>query len=187
MTIRTIVFSIAFLVPLAASAQAPKSVEVINDPLAVEVTNLPAVQDVNVLSSATGGCEVKTFQLVGFTSTLYTGNLGGVLGSTEKCQREFSGSRMCTSEEVQATTNLPSHIPDFSWVDPFEGILGRGSCAGDLIIDEVEIVTRQWTCDLLGAPCRFDPSSGATLESTGARFPTLCSEEKPIACCALMP
>jgi hypothetical protein len=186
MTIRTIVLSIAFLVPLAAYAQAPKRVEVINDPLVVEVTNLPAVQDVNVVAGATGGCEVKTIQLIGFTSTFSTGNLGGVLGSTLKCQQEFPLSRMCTFEEIQKSTNLPAvgQYPDFAWMEPISG-----SCSGDHIINGVER-TIQWTCDdLEGAPCRFPGATGRAFESTGSlnNIEIPCSEQIPIACCALVP
>jgi hypothetical protein len=187
----TLLTALAF--PLAALAQSVKQVEVTNLPAvqdvtgAVEVTNLPDVQDVNIVGGAGSSCEVKTLQLVGFTSTLYTGNLGGVWGSTQKCQLEFPGSRMCTTEEAQTTVNLPTNIPQFSWIDPFEGIQGRGSCAGDLFIGGVDIATRPWTCDLLEAPCRFDPSWGATLESNGARLPMLCNVEQPIACCGPVP
>ena len=96
-------------VPFAAYAQAPKQ---------VEVTNLPDVQDVSIVNGAASSCEVKTFQLVGFTSTVYTGNLGGILGSTQKCQLDFPGSRMCAFEEIQKTTSTPS-IPNplsASWI-----------------------------------------------------------------------
>ena len=84
---RTLVLIGVLLVPLVtggfASADPPIG--------QVEVTNLPDVQDVNIVDGGTNSCEVKTFQLVGFTSTAYTGNLGGVFGSTQKCQLEFSG------------------------------------------------------------------------------------------------
>src|SRR3990170_4368179 len=83
--------------PLIAIAQkgTTKGVVVLNfpDPQnvtgAVEVTNLPDVQDVNIVNGSTGSCEVKRVRLIGFTSTTYTGNLGGILGSTRKCQVEF--------------------------------------------------------------------------------------------------
>ena len=67
----------ALIVPLAAYAQAPKLVEVINDPLAVEVVN-PAPPSPPV-----------RWQLVGFTSATYTGAMGGHFGVTQKCQLEF--------------------------------------------------------------------------------------------------
>jgi hypothetical protein len=177
----------ALLVPLAAHAQAPKQVEVINDPLVVEVTNLPPVQDVNIVDGATGGCEVKTFQLVGFTSTLYTGNLGGIFGSTQKCQLDFPGSRMCAFEEIQKTTDVPDQIADFAWMEP----ASTTSCVGSIIIDESEKGMRQWSCNALDAPCRAVAVQefGISFESTGStgglRLP--CSVEQPIACCALAP
>ncbi len=49
------------------------------------------------------------FQLVGFTSTTFTGG-EGVLGFTLACQVEFVGSRMCTSGEVMNTINVPSDL-----------------------------------------------------------------------------
>ena len=176
----------ALVIPLTAHAQAPKRVEVINDPLAVEVTNLPSVQDVNILSSATGGCEVKTFQLVGFTTTLYTGNLGGALGSTQKCQLDFPGSRMCTQEEIQNTTKLPDVIADFAWMEPLSP-----SCQGSLIINELEVANLRWSCNDLDAPCRTPTGQnlGQSFESTGSSttFKLPCGIEQPIACCALVP
>ena len=91
------------IVPLAANAQAPKQVEVINDPLAVEVVN-PAPPSPPV-----------RWQLVGFTSAIYTGAMGGHSGVTQKCQLEFSNSRMCSLEEVATTTSIPSSLVGAAW------------------------------------------------------------------------
>jgi hypothetical protein len=117
---RLFLLALAVIVPLAAHAQAPKQVEVINDPLAVEVVNEPAA------------CEVREIQLVGFT-TPYTGNLGGILGATRKCSDEFPDSRMCEIDEIRQSTRLPNVIPPLAWMTP----LG-GGCPGDQIIDGVE-------------------------------------------------
>ncbi len=62
----------ALIIPLTAHAQAPKKVEVINLPLAVEVVN-PAPAS-----------PPARFQLVGFTSATYTGAMGGHFGVTQK-------------------------------------------------------------------------------------------------------
>jgi hypothetical protein len=112
----------ALIVPLAAYAQAPKQIEVINDPLVVEVTNLPPVQDV------TGTVEVTNlptpmaaarYQLVGFTSLTFDGGQG-IRTYTQACQSDFTlAARMCTSEEVLNTIHWPN-VPAATrgWVRP---------------------------------------------------------------------
>ncbi|GAG53354.1 unnamed protein product, partial [marine sediment metagenome] len=80
-------------VPVAAFAPPVKQVEVTNLPAvqevtgAVEVTNLPSVQDVNVVNAPSPNSATR-FQLVGFTTQTYTGNMGGYFGVTLKCQLE---------------------------------------------------------------------------------------------------
>ena len=53
------------LVPLLAAAKKP---------IPVKVTNLPEVQDVNVVNAPTAPPACSRIQLVGFTSETYTGN-----------------------------------------------------------------------------------------------------------------
>ena len=62
----------------------------------VEVTNLPEVQDVYV-TNPPGAAPPAGFQLVGFTSATYTGDMGGNFGVAKKCQLEFPNSRMCSA------------------------------------------------------------------------------------------
>lgn len=140
-----------------AFAQAPKQVEVINDPLAVEVVNptLPSPS--------------AHFQLVGFTSTTYTGNMGGFFGVTQKCQLEFANSRMCTNIEVEQTTSIPSGLAGNAWVN--EGINSGG---------------------LAGANCRNwlveESSAGTSVNAQGTPAGNVqCTVPIPIACCALVP
>ena len=77
----------ALIVPFAAYAQAPKPVEVINDPLAVEVVN-PAPPSPPV-----------RWQLVGFTAATMVGTVGP-LGMARVCAAEFASSRTCSSAEI---------------------------------------------------------------------------------------
>ncbi len=80
-----------FAYSVTATAQPVKRVEVVNlpDPQnvtgSVEVTNLPAVQDVNVTNAPAG--PPSRFQLVGFTAATFTGD-SGFFAFTLACQAE---------------------------------------------------------------------------------------------------
>ncbi len=149
----------ALIVPLAAHAQAPKKVEVINDPLAVEVVNpvypRPPVR----------------WQLVGFTSATYTGDMGGHFGVMQKCELEFPNSRMCTTLEAQQTTTIPAGLTGEAWVNPgiadFSGLVNR-NCS-------------YWT--------HIGGGTGRTISATGGVGSDDCliAHEQSIACCALVP
>ncbi|MCK5364515.1 MAG: hypothetical protein KAR22_16180, partial [Gammaproteobacteria bacterium] len=95
------------------TAQPVKRVEVVNlpDPQnvtgSVEVTNLPAVQDVNVTNAPAG--PPSRFQLVGFTTAALPGD-SGLFAFTLACQAEFFGSRICTSREVFETVDVPTGL-----------------------------------------------------------------------------
>ena len=98
------------LAPLAVLAQTPKDVNVLNfpDPQnvtgAVEVTNDPlSVEVVN----PSPPMPASRFQLVGFTSAMFTGGQG-ILGFALACQEEFAGSRMCSTIEVVETVDVPN-------------------------------------------------------------------------------
>jgi hypothetical protein len=128
-----VVLFVLFSIP--ALAQAPKEVVITNTPLPVQ-------------------CESPgAFGLVGFTSILYTGNLGGALGATRKCQLEFPNSRMCTLEEIQKSLKLPEVIAAFAWMEPTSA-----SCHGTLVVDEQEVANLRWSCNDGDVPCR--PATG---------------------------
>jgi hypothetical protein len=116
---RFVLVSFVFLcLGSAASAQSIKE---------VEVTNLPEVQDVNVTNTPlpVTVAPPARFQLVGFTSATYNGDMGGHFGVTRKCQIEFPNSRMCSLEEVAATTAIPDEILGGARLDSLS--LGRRS------------------------------------------------------------
>ena len=171
----------ALIVPLAAHAQAPKQVEVINDPLAVEVVN-PAPPSPPV-----------RWQLVGFTSTSYTGDTG-VLAFTVACQAEFeAGSRMCTSEEVLNTVTVPTALSGSAWVrpvyQPFNAEEDSTSTVTTRVLDASGRIAGSTV--LRGLSCTgWSDGGGTGLSVDGSgRFLTTnnCDDPHPVACCALVP
>ena len=180
-------------VPIAAQAQAPKQVEVINDPLPVEVTNPVTIVDpvavditeplaVEVVNPAPPSPHLRWH--VGFTSATYTGDMGGHFGVRQKCQLEFPNSHMCSTEEV-AAPSIPSPLVGNAWVlvlsegephpwpprwnfaaHPLQ--LCAGNCNG----------WRSASNDCDGTVINAD-------RSQKDRFS--CGGEHPIACCALVP
>lgn len=161
----------ALIVPLAAHAQAaPKQVEVVNDPLVVEVVN-PAPP-----------APPARFQLVGFTSATMLGN-AGVLSLTLACQQEFNGSRMCNSVEVIETVMVPSGLTGNAWVRPFFVPFQQVSTSSSpgTGLDASGIVGQAIEFSCVG-------SRGFAVTATGIFISSqFCSDPRPVACCALMP
>ncbi len=137
------------LVTSVSHAQPPKEVVVINEPLIVEVVN-PALPSAPV-----------RWQLVGFTSATYTGDMGGVFGATQKCQLEFPNSRVCSIEEVGATTSIPPTLTGEAWIN-------RG-CGG-------------WTTTFVGNGSEVVTTIGEEVYANDR-----CSTAHSIACCAQVP
>ena len=178
-----IVLLAAVLVSFQASAQSTKPVEVVNfpDPQkvagAVEVTNLPEVQDVNVVGGPASSCEVKRFQLVGYTVVTTTGAMGGPWGASAMCQAKFPGSRMRVWTEAVETPTPPAIRPPLAWMN-FEGdLFGRGQVE----IGEVSYSCSAWTS------VRPDGGSvdvGIAVTDQALRVSSSCDADLPIACCA---
>jgi hypothetical protein len=162
----------------AQSTKGPtKPVAVVNfpDPQnvagSVAVTNLPAVQDVNVTNElvTVNAAPAARYQLVGFTTTALAGN-AGVLGFTRACQNEFAGSRMCTSLEVMESVILPDGLSGEAWVRPHfvistsTGVDASGIRGGV----GIELTCRGWRSFV----------SSVNLASGG------CDTARAIACCA---
>ena len=152
----------ALIVPLAAHAQAPKQVEVINDPLAVEVVN-PAPPSPPV-----------RWQLVGFTAATMVGTVGP-LEIARVCAAEFAGSRTCTSAEILDTTDPPV-VNGEAWVRP-AFLFGLGTTPLDA--SGVREHYLDYSCNSGAFALRVDAAGG---------FRTApCSEPRAVACCALVP
>ena len=165
---------VLLFVPLSSVAQQTKPVEVTNFPAVqdVEVLNLPAVQDVNVVNAPpTSTSRASRFQLVGFTSASYTGDMGGHFGVTRKCQLEFAESRMCTFEEVAATTSIPDGLAGDAWAHPSGG--------GRVLLDALITKSGLANCDVW----KDDTGRGrsVTADGTGSDQQTLCSVAQPVA------
>jgi len=169
----------------------PKGVVVTNFPNpqnvtgSVTVTNLPAVQDVHVVNAQPPAqCGAPpSFQLVGFTRAVFTGDLGGPFGANQKCQAEFPGSRICDYSEVRSTVIVPSGLAGLAWLnldggqtqcqDWTNGVIGGGSGPTRLASNGTLVVPIPGCVPACTPP---QPSS-----------PSFCSEQNSIACCAPLP
>lgn len=189
---------LACLIALTLSLEAlaeppPRRVVVTNFPNpqnvagAVEVTNLPAVQDVNVVNTPPSGS--ARFQLVGFTAAQFNG-AQGVLGFTLACQQEFPRSRMCSSLEILETTTVPSGLVGDAWVRPSpEGLGGAWSdVSGAGPASPADLTCRGWS---LATP--MTQPGGLVVDAAGrfsvGTYPTgpYCDTPHSVACCALVP
>jgi hypothetical protein len=148
---------------------------------AVQVTNLPAVQEV------VGAVEVTNlpaasaparFQLVGFTSATYTGAMGGPFGVTQKCQIEFPNSRMCSVEEVILTTTIPSGLTGTAWVH---------LPADDRQAVQASVEPWPYFFNCNGYSEESDSSIGVVVDINGLANQPHCIDVHRIACCALVP
>jgi len=170
----------------AQTAPPVSEVEVINEPLEVVVVNPPPA------------IPPPRWQLVGFTSATYTGAMGGHFGVTQKCQIEFPNSRMCSVEEVVATTTVPTGLSGEPWVHKVIN-------AGGGVIFNVNLHLHDENCSGWRSHVRISssgtaiPIGGQFIESDGTlplSGPSIggvpaqyhnCTESHPIACCALVP
>lgn len=112
------------------------------------------------------------FQLVGFTTATYDGNLGGPFGFTQSCQAEFPGSRWCTHDEIEQTTTIPPDLVGEAWVGGASEVIACG-------ISPTECGCQGWTT---AAGNGFVVDAGGRTASMRA-----CQENLSLACCALRP
>jgi hypothetical protein len=120
------------------------------------------------------------YELVGFTTATFDGD-EGFFGFHFACQADFSGSRMCNSEEVIGTVNIPGALPDRAWVNPSaveserdpSGRLARGCLGGGLSTPDFG----RWVSVESGA-------TGLTVDALGKFSLNECAEFHHVACCA---
>ena len=164
---RVVMVSILGLViaPFVAQAQVIKE---------VVVTNLPAVQDVHVVNQSPSTPQGGTVQIIGVTTEVYTGDLGGPWGATEKCDEEFSGTRMCSLGEARRSLPPFPVIPaQGAWTDP------------DLNISNFNINSR--TCGDWTSSVETSSNLGIVTIPNGAFRSLGCHLSAPIACCGPVP
>ena len=152
-----------------ASAGAPRHPKL---PKQVEVINLPEVQAVEVINP-TSPAILPRFQLVGFTSAVYDGKLGGFFGAALKCQQEFPESRLCHISEAVETTEIPTGLSGLAWVEFSTD--GQGSCRG-------------WNSNLATSrTVRVLANDGSSVNSETLTRMAHCGQSLYLACCALVP
>lgn len=139
-------------------------------------------------TSAAQTCS-KQFQLVGFSSRAVSGN-AGLFEMTRACQESFEASRVCTSEEVMSTVEIPELSAQNAWVRPSFKPIGTGGPAsladasGSASVDAGaealpgDLSCRGWT--------RTNDYSGLTVNDDGGFQPQVCGASRPVACCALI-
>ena len=150
------------IIPLAALAQSVKE---------VEVTNLPAIQDVHVVNQPASTPSCGPIEIVGVTVAAYAGDLGGPWGASEKCNAEFPGTRMCTLAEARySRAPFPAIPAPGAWTDPT--ILGPDARVRD---------------DTCGEWTRTDDENslvrGRITTPAGGQISSPCNLTLSIACC----
>lgn len=128
--------------------------------------------------------EVRTFQLVGFTSAALTGD-SGLFGLTLACQAEFPGSRICTSREILETVEVPTGLSGDAWVQPLvmagrtrEAVDVSGASAGSSMTCGGVRPSPTWSVGFGFG--RF----GLTVDSSGGFVVRECGTARSVACCA---
>jgi hypothetical protein len=187
-------FSVALLtalfVPPAAFAQPVKQVEVTNLPAVqqvtgtVEVTNdvanpVEIIGEVSVTNLHTPTAE-RRYQLVGFTTAMVLAT-EGPFGFTRACGAEFLSSRWCTSAEILDTVNLPA-LSGEAWV--------RGIYVGHSISSWVLDVASGFGNSAAYFTCgdwKGTAGRGFTVSATGTFGIMGCTGPRSVACCAPVP
>jgi hypothetical protein len=145
------------------------------EPVAVEIAE---PLEVEVVNPAPPSPPVR-WQLVGFTSATYTGAMGGNFGVTQKCQLEFPNSRMCSQEEVAATTSIPSGLVGSAWAHHRD--------LGAIFTADFSVSAANCTGWTDGIDLSGNNRIRVRANGNPENLTTNCTVENPIACCALVP
>ncbi|MDP2275536.1 MAG: hypothetical protein Q8K32_32610 [Archangium sp.] len=116
-------------------------------------------------------------EFAGFTSTTYTGDLGGLPGANNKCATEFAGASLCTRADYDLANTGAAAPASGAWIDFARGTDGtrsNGSCyyGG---------TNEPWSYG--GAFSSNGGQLGAMVTSYGKHTTATCNLTKPIACC----
>ena len=117
--------------------------------------------------------------LVGFTTALYTGNLGGWTGANQKCDAEFSGSFFCSYTDVMQTETPLAPGGTGAWVDYYRNsspTFVRGTSFSDTCAISPG---GTWQTNVAST----SSTAGYTLNDTGNIVRASCAGSRPLACC----
>lgn len=126
----------------------------------------------------------KAFQLVGFSSSTFTGSAGLLLMS-RSCSIQYPASRMCSTTEVAQTAVFPEvGLPpsSYAWVrsDKVSAAVA-GQFSNTLVIDAVQGVS----CN--GWSTNGTSTNGLAVGGEGSFVERECNSNLFVACCALIP
>lgn len=117
-----------------------------------------------IVGAGAGGSSKVT--IVGYTTSTYNGNLGGVVGANSKCHADFSESRICTTDDI-VKSGTRSTPPADAWVwmnsDQVAGGGFRFGC--------------------YSYASTSSSAYGMTFSSSGSVAPIQCNQLRKIACC----
>lgn len=138
-------------------------------------------------------CCKRKMQYVGMSTRLFNGG-EGVLQMTRACQETFPGSRMCSSDEVVKTTELPDEVSlpasqpaPFGWVRP-SAIVGRGNNIGIETTVALQSDVEKFSCAgwNTSTSTALSANSGLTVNRHGQFVLSGCSGTLKVACCAVV-
>jgi Collagen triple helix repeat (20 copies) len=119
----------------------------------------------------------STPYFAGYTSTTYSGNLGGFVGANAKCAAEFPGSSLCTISDFQLSNPTVATGGVGAWIDYnrySSGERNQSACAD--VNSQAWTVSTSTTAGAVVQPSGFYLSGGAG---------QLCNASRPLACCIL--
>jgi hypothetical protein len=111
----------------------------------------------------------------GFTTTSYTGNLGGRVGGHAICSGEFPGSHFCDENEYTLTTSDLTVPASGAWVDDWDSAQPAARGYGS--------ICSRWsngTTLYEGFVVRADGTLGTSFVTSGNYG---CQVPRPVACC----
>ncbi len=106
----------------------------------------------------------------GFTSVIFTGDLGGFPGANAKCRAEFPGSFFCSYGDYNRAEPSSGAPASGAWADSERDSFGRRAPS---------------PCNNGPGPWTFSGTTdtGDVITSTGYVTSSVCSAARPIACC----
>lgn len=117
-------------------------------------------------------CRAPTRYFRGFTSSSFTGNLGGVAGANQKCNAAFPGAHFCLDREYFSSGSALTVPASGAWVD-----LGDTSKASVRDRYRTGSDCAAWTDATTGNFGRVITTVG------GFATPNTCQLTRPLACC----